>query len=248
MATSTTFLSFRVDPRSPLSVKSISKPTLPNASQRYSHQTDTRLVWRIFVNFYQKLFNQHQPYFKVHGFFKPFFLFNLGGRTVCLNYSKLYKRWVVTYKLILNLFFKKLNPLLFTTKVFRKEVTAFNWSNHPWDYAFFKKTTPHFFLQDTVYGNTTNMTFFLLAENHHLLSVVTNSTYHEKNLKFLKKFNAYTLGLVAVNNSPWLLSYPILTGTNELVTEYYFITLLSFLKQYTQSLYFDEYLNLWKFI
>jgi len=205
-------------------------------------------MWRTFINFYQSFFNQHLPFFKPHGFFKPFFLFNLRGQVVCLNYSKLYKRWAVTYKLLLNFFYKQLNPLLFATKVFRMEVTAFNWAGSAWDYTFFKRVAPYFFLQDTVYGSTTNTTFTLLSETHSLLSIVTNSTYHEKNLKFLKKFNSYSVGLVSVNKSPWLLSYPILAGTNELVTEYYFLVLLSFLKQFTQTLYFNEFLNLWKFL
>merc|ERR1711937_539058 len=120
------FLNFRAKSRSPLLVKSISQPVPYKVRPEHGQQFNNQLVWRTFVNFYQKFFNQNQPYFKVHGFFKPFFLFNLRGNAVCLNYSKLYKRWVVTYKLILNPFFKKLNPLIFTTKVFRKEVTAFN--------------------------------------------------------------------------------------------------------------------------
>lgn len=244
----TPFLYFKAKTRSNLITRRVNYLTSLKISYKPTPTVDTQLVWRIFINFYQIFFNQYQPYFKVHSLFKPFFLFNLKGTTVCINYLKLYKRWVVTYNLILNLFVKQINPLVFTTKVFRKEATAFNWSNYIWDYTFFKTTAPYFFLQDTVYGNTTNTTFSLLAEHHHLLSVVTNSTYHEKNLKFLKKFNAYTIGLVPVNSSPWLLSYPILIGTNELVTEYYFLTLLSFLKQYSQLLQFDSYLNLWRLV
>ena len=148
----------------------------------------------------------------------------------------------------MSVFYKQLHPLLFATKIFRSEVTAFNWNDFTWNYNFFKRASPYFFLQDTAYGNTTNSIFVLLSEQRSLLSIVTNSTYHEKNLKFLKKFNAYTIGLIPLTSSPWLVSYPILVGPNEVITEYYFLTLISFIKQFTQHLQFNEFLALWKLI
>lgn len=236
---------FLVKPRSVLKVQPSVTSLRPVSNKPKKIRVDNQLLWQLFRSLYQTLLNQHLPYFRPQGIFKAFFFYNNRGGAVCLNYLKLYKRWIVTYKLLLNIFFKQLEPFIFTTKIFRNEAIAFNWNSRAWEYTLFKRVSPYFFLQDTVYGNSTNLVFHSLSEKYQLLSFVTNSDYHEKNLKFLKKFNAYTIGVTPLNAHPWIVSYPILTGTNELVTEYYFLSLLSFLKQFSQTLYYQELLSLW---
>ena len=226
-----------------------SKLKTPNVPKDWEKRIAKPLiVWQLFLNLYQNSFSSSLPFFKPQGFFKAFFFFNFKDQPVCINYSKLYKRWVNTFNLLFNLFYYNSFPLIFSSKIFRSEVLSFNWSLKTWEYSFFKRVAPYFFLEDTCHGESTQKTYHCLAQHTNLFSFVTNVTYHEKNLQFLKKFNAYTIGVVSINTTPWLLSYPIIVGTNELLAEYYFLSFLSFLRQYVSIIHYNELLMLWKLI
>ena len=167
---------------------------------------------------------------------------------MCLNQAKLYHRWTNTYLLLLNLFIKQTQPLLFMTKTFRTEVKAFNWSLGNWDYLLFKKTAPYFFLKDTHHGHFTNQIFSELEKKFTLFSFVTDIKYHEKNLHFLKRAGSYTIGVTPFNTDPWVVSYPIPVGAGTVLVEYFFLTLLSFIKQYSEVIQYNHISFLWKLL
>lgn len=212
--------------------------------------TDSELnhTWYLFKVYQQAFLNNPLPDFAPHPHFRPFFIFDRGKKPLYLNYKKTYSRWVNTYNLLLNLFLKQLKPLMFMTKSFRSEVRAFNWSATTWDYTFFKRVTPYFCLQETQHGHVTNYIFNELIKNNSLFSIITDIKYHEKNTHFLKRFGGYTIGVTPLNTSPWLVSYPIIVGAGTVLVEYFFLSLISFIRQYAEVIHYNELVFLWKLL
>lgn len=205
-------------------------------------------LWELFWTYQQTCANSFLPFFNPHPGFYPFFIFDHSKKAVCLNHNKLYHRWVNTYVLLLNLFIKQSRPLLFMTKTFRTEVKAFNWSLGNWDYALFKKTSPYFFLKDTHHGHFTNQIFAELEKKYPLFSFITDVKYHDKNLQFLKRAGGYTIGVTPFNTDPWVVSYPIPVGAGTVLVEYFFLTLLSFIRQYAEVIQYNHVSFLWKLL
>lgn len=143
---------------------------------------------------------------------------------------------------------RQLKPLLFMTKTFRSEVRAFNWSLTTWDYTLFKRVAPYFTLQETQHGHVTNHIFTELSKRRQLFSFITDIKYHEKNAHFLKRFGGYTIGVTPLNMSPWAVSYPIPVGAGTVLVEYFFLSLLSFIQQYSEVLHYNELVLLWKLL
>jgi hypothetical protein len=224
-----------------------------SATMRIKNQTTLEPVmhnytWDLFWVYQQTLLNNFLPYFAPHPNFRPFFIFDRGKKSINLNHTKTFYRWVNTYNLLMNLFSKQINPLMFMSKVFKTEVKAFNWSNNTWDYKFFRRVTPYFFLRDASHGDSTHRIFLELEKSQSLFSFITDIKYHEKNAHVLKRFGGYTIGVTPLNVNPWLVSYPIPVGSGSVVVEYFFLSLLSFIRQYTEVVQYNELLLLWKLL
>jgi hypothetical protein len=67
----------------------------------------------------------------------------------------------------------------------------------------------NFFFEKLIYFN---INFFLL----------TDCSYHYKNIYYMKKNNAFTIGLININLSPWIISYPIITFFDNYITQFFF--------------------------
>jgi len=205
-------------------------------------------TWDLFWVYQQTLLNSSLSYFAPHPNFRPFFIFDRSKRSINLNHTKTYYRWINTYNLLLSLFMKQIKPLMFMTKTFKSEVKAFNWSCNSWDYNLFRRVSPYFFLKDARYGHDTNHIFTELEKYQPLFSFVTDIKYHEKSIYFLKRFGGFTIGATPLNMNPWVVSYPIPVGAGSVLVEYFFLSLLSFIRQYTEVSYFNELLLLWKLL
>lgn len=204
--------------------------------------------WEFFETLLQFCGHQCKPYFKLHGNLKSFFFFQTNSQYYTLNVSKFYARWVTTYKLLLNLFYFEITMMVFSTKVFRTEAAAFNWTLTKWDYTLFKKVSPYFFLKDIQHGHTSLNLLTILTDYTPSTTLLTDFHYHETNSQFLKRLGNYVIGVIPWNFNPWVVNYPLIGGTGSLVLEYFYLTLISFFKQYTELLRYQELISLWKFL
>lgn len=202
--------------------------------------------WTLFLVYFQFMDNKKTNFYSPHANFKNMFLFDSKKSTLFFNHSRFYMRWTHTYNLLLNIFFKQITPVVFSTKMFKKEVTAFNWQLDVLDYSLFKRATPYFFLKDSKYGDETTSIFHALESQGLNVSFVTDIKYHEKNVFFLKRFNSYTIGIVPFNMNPWLVSYCIPIATNNIIIEYFFFKLLAFIRQYAAIKRYSDYKLLWE--
>ena len=204
--------------------------------------------WSFFEVLIQICGHQNLPYFSIHSSLKSFFFFQTSHQYYTLNVSKFYARWTTTYKLLLNIFYFNIDMLVFSTKVFRTEATAFNWALTRWDYTLFKQVTPYFFLKDMKHGHTSLDVLSIFSENAATVTLITDFQYHEKNSQFLKRLGNYVVSVVPWNFNPWVVNYPIIGGTGGLIIEYFYLTLLSFFRQYSQLIRYSEILSLWRSI
>ena len=194
------------------------------------------------------MFNTTHNPFRPHTSFQGFLFFNgREGYTFC-NHLKLWQQWVVTYNLLTNIFDCFCEILLFTTKTFKAEVSAYNWAHSKVDYNLFRKTSPYFFLEDTPYGHLADTTFWELSEASVFLTFLTNVTYHQKNLYYLMRYGNYTIGVTSISSSPWTISYPIPVLNNTLLSEYFFIRLLAYMRQKAFLNQFKELAKIWNSI
>lgn len=202
--------------------------------------------WTLFSFYVQLLEVKKSPYLIPHGQFKAFFLVQSKDGTLFFNIGRVYKRWTNTYNLLLNLFFKHVNILLFSSKSFKQEVTAFNKQLNLIEQTLFKRATPYFYLQDAPYGAETLAMFTELENQGSNIAFITDFRYHEKNAFFLRKCNNYTLSLIPLTMNPWVVSYCIPTATTNIMLEYFFLKLLAFIKQYAVTKRYAEVKCLWQ--
>ena len=73
---------------------------------------------------------------------------------------------------------------------------------------------------------------------------VSDLRYHYRSAMFLKKQSVYTLGLTPYSSDPWLLHYPIPVASDTLLTQYFFIKLLFFIRAKSHTSYFNKLLSL----
>ena len=187
-------------------------------------------------------FTQVSPtaFFKPHGNLLPFFINNLTGNSTFVNVSKTYSRWLQFNQLLENIFINDLKCFIFSVKPLRQECTAFNWTEKCFDYDLFKKSTPYFFKKDIQFGSD-SITIFNRFERAGLSTAfVTDSQYHWKNLYYLRRVGVYTISPTALNSNPWDVHFSLPVGSNNLVSQYFFVKLLISKKHHTKYRKFEQ--------
>lgn len=220
-------------------------PQLLNVNQSKICSNNKTFFYNIFLIYIQYTALSSHNFFVPHTNFKHLFLFSQNQTISYLNLPKMYSKWINTCNFILNLFFIKSNLLVFTVKTLKNEALSFNWSLNLLNYNLFKFSSPLFFSKDTNFGVVSTLIFKKLNQNNLNTVFLTDVKYHEKNLYYLKKFNITTIGLVAHNLNPWLVTYAIPTSTNSLFIQYFFIKLLIYFKQFSLQKQYTNYKQLW---
>ena len=248
--------------KNPLSTKrhSLQKPTLDRRTRYNSKFLKTtqlkiqRNASVTFDNCYNKSlfelylqFTQISPttFFKPHGNFVPFFITNLTGKATFVNIAKTYSRWLQFNQLLDNLFLNELKCFIFSVKPFRQECTAFNWTEKCFDYELFRKSTPYFFKKDIQFGSD-SITIFNRFERAGLATAfVTDSQYHWKNLYYLRRVGVYTISPIALNNNPWDVHFSLPVSSNNLISQYFFVKLLTAKKHQAKVAKFQTLRKSW---
>jgi len=96
-----------------------------------------------FFNYSVFNFQFQKTHFLNFFFFKDF----SGGRTIIINFKKFLLRLKNSINLMFNLFFYKLNPLIYTTIFFKKQVVSLNWNLSNWTYKFWRYSFFFFLLK-----------------------------------------------------------------------------------------------------
>lgn len=183
--------------------------------------------------------------FKIHSYYRPLFISEYNSWSPFLNVKKLYARWNHAYNFLLNLFFEEAKLLVFSHKILKTETLAFNWSFNLLSFNLFKYTAPYFFLKEFDYGDAATITFKRLSQQQVQIACISDIKYHEKTLFYLKSNGIYTIGFVSYNTSPWAVEYAIPSASSSLFTQFFFLKLLSYIRQQGKLYKFNQLKSLW---
>jgi hypothetical protein len=197
------------------------------------------LSMRLFMLYLSLLGSAGDPDLQVNPQFKVFFIWDKQDFP-CFNAIKLHQRWVHSYTLIYNLFYNQTAFLIFSHKILQKEAYSVSWAPSSQTYSLFKYSLPYFSVEGHPSGAWTETGFAKLIDGGLELAFVSDLRYHYRTAMFLKKQSVYTIGLAPYNLDPWALRYPIIVGADTLITQYFFIKLLFFVRQEAGLSYFHR--------
>ena len=143
---------------------------------------------------------------------------------------------------IYNLCYYKATILAFTSKIFLKETSAFNWSFFNFEYDLFYYIKPYFTMKNIPYGEDTFTLQHVLKQKRIYNALVVDIPYHQKTIPFLKNIDLFLIGLTPFNMNPWLVHYAIPCGSTNLFTQYFLLKLVIFIrKQALARLFLTNY-------
>ena len=119
---------------------------------------------------------------------------------------------------------------LLSNKFFIEEALVFNWNYNLRNYKLFKYIQPFFTFKDTPHGGYVHSAVFNVLLQKLDLTIIVDIRNHKKLMGYLQKYGLFSVGLVPVNYSPWVVSYPVPTFSDSPVMQYYFLRLLFFIK------------------
>lgn len=202
----------------------------------------TNFLFLLFSMFTYSTFGSQ---FMVNYKFNLFGMISAKKGSVLLNFEKIFWRWSDSYDFLMNIYYYDLIALTFSSPLFRKEALALNWCYSTWDSQFWKYYSAFFILQPNKYHQKTNFFFVKLKNFDVSYYIVTDCSYHAKNLFYFRRNNYYTLGLVNVNNDPNLVSYPIISFFESYLTQNLFFKLLIYSKKKALFLKYNQYKQMW---
>ena len=196
-------------------------PVIPVSVKLRSHDA----LWHLFLQTWALTRPKGNVHYSVERDFRLFFLAlaKKSTRSSLVNPRGYYNRWISSYNFVFNLFFVDSFTQLIGSRFFIEEALVFNWHYSYKNYRLFKFVQPFIMFSDTPHGEFIHdVVARLLSQNLDFL-VVVDLRSHDKLLKYLKRYNAFMVGLTPINYSPWSVSYPIPAFSDSYLTQYYFL-------------------------
>lgn len=156
-----------------------------------------------------------------------------------INLNKIYAKWKSTHQLLYNIFYSQSRCLLFSSKVFTSEVNSWNWETLGTNRDLFRHVTPFIFYQNIPFGDKPLFLFETLTDYDIECVFFFDIRLQHRTLAFLRQHNFYTFGLTAYTENPWLVHYPIPVAISNLFTQFFFLNLLTLIKQEALLKYFE---------
>ena len=184
--------------------------------------------------------------FFVHREFKLFFLTSTGNSdSKCIVNSRGYfRRWVDSYNFIFNLFFVESHSQLMGSKLFLEEALAFNWQGDKKHYKIYKYTQPYLMFSDMSHGVIVHQVVDTLVSQNFDFFIVADIKTHRRLLGYMKARNLFLIGLIPVNYSPWLVSYPIPAFADSHLVQFIFLKFVMRLHLHAKALNHSKLFNL----
>jgi len=202
-----------------------------------------------FLKFFNLIFlfnlSMFNTIFKFNHNFKFFYLYENSKQLFIIDSKKFINRWKDSYDLFFNIFFFNYNPLIFSTKFFKNETLSMNWNYNFFEINLWNYFFPFFVFKLNKYNHKSNFFFEKLNFLNINFFLITDCTYHFKNIHYMRKNNHYTIGLVNVNLNPWIVSYPIISFFDSFITQSFFFKFLITINKLVMYSKFTNFKNLW---
>ena len=192
-------------------------------------------------NFYNKLFATNTTNNLLN-------VFNKSNRLLIVDGRNIINRWNDAYTLFYNIFFYNHQYLIFSSAVFKQETLAINWDANVFDLNLWRYYSPFFCYKINRYNEKSNFFFKKLIENNINIFLITDINYHYKNLHYLKKKNAFTIGLISITDDLATVAYPILTLSDNYVVQLFFFKFVTYAQKNTLYNKYYNFKNKWQLL
>lgn len=212
-------------------------------------QTQRSTRFKLFTLYLKFANGSGNPEYGIPGRAKSIFLdhrVDTMNHSPYLNINRAYTKWIHTYNFLLNIFYARINVLLFTNRSLRVEALSFNWSYDVMPYSLFKRASPFFFLRDQEYGAEQMELYFKRMHHGYSLAFVADIQYQKRAAFFLKSQGVYTISIVPYTFSPWSVHYSIPVASSTLFTQYFFVKLVAYFRQHGELYVQQVYRSLWR--
>lgn len=211
----------------------------------FFYKKNSTLNFNFFNLFFLFNYSMYNSSFVFNANFNLFYLYNSSKKLIIINSTKFLNRWKDSYDLIFNIFFYNFNPLIFGTNLFKKQILALNWNYNYFDINLWRYYFPFFTFKLNNYNKKTSFFLDKLNSLNVNFFIVSDCSYHFKNLYYFNKKNLYTIGLVNVNLNPWIVSYPIISFFESYIIQLFFFKFLIFIEKKVLFTKYLMYRNSW---
>lgn len=196
----------------------------------------------LFFLFNSSLFDSR---FKQSGFMHFFYIKDVKNKITIMNTRKFLLRWTNSFNLLFNIFLYNLNPLFYSSPLFKNETISLNWYYHKWNYDFWRYYYNFFFFKTNKFNKKVNFFYEKIKDLNFNFFIITDCLYHFKNIFYFSSFQFYTIGLVPSSINPWIVSYPIITFFDNYLIQLFFFKLIIFLNKQALLKKFFFFQKLW---
>lgn len=199
-------------------------------------------IFALFVLFSYSLSNEQ---FKPHPFSKLFLVQSYKKDLFIVDTKPFFSRWKDSFNLIFNIFYYKLNPIIFSSPYFKNEVLGLNWNYSQFDINLWRYYFPFLIFKINKYNPKILYYFHKLANSRVDFFIISDCSYHYKTTYYIKKKKLYSIGLVSISINPWLVTYPIIGFFDSYVTQFFFFKLLISEERKARYLRYTFFKKIW---
>jgi hypothetical protein len=182
---------------------------------------------------------------KVHYLYRLLFNTSNPNLLASIDLGKAYSRWSTTQTLLINLFYFNIKVISFGNKLLINEILSLNWkltSSELFSHSHFRKSL---FFTSAKTGPLYARNFYSWSKLKIENAFVFDLNFHQRTIFFLRRYNFFTMGIVAAAQNPWLLDHPIPVFSSTILTQYYFLKLFTYTFSVAKNLYFTNCKSLW---
>jgi len=200
------------------------------------------LISKIFKTYLNISFYAYTSNTKIHPSFIHMYLLNSTKGSNLVNINKFFSVWLNVCTYIYNIYFYNLNPILFGTSFFKKEVYSLNWFSLPKLKTNWKYSKLFLFLVPTSKSGINSIVYKLLNIMGLTNSIVLDVNYHKSTLNHLNKLSIFTLGIVPTIYNIKCVDLALPVNIDNVFTQLFTIRLVVKLIKLSEN---NKYLNSW---
>ena len=221
------------------------KKALPAIVPSKGSSTKQFSLIKVFQTFVSINIGSQTKIFKPHHSFYMFYLGQSKGGIKVISVAKLFSKWKLVYHLCFNIYFYKINMLIFSPSFFKNESLSLNWNvlgKFPSTWRYIKPFLVYKLNRITDSGEFIFRKLKFIGFN---IGCVTDVLYHSKTVYYLKRLNFYTFGLVPTLYNSKTLDFAVPTTNDNLLTQLFFIRFLIIVKQKSLTYKSDQLQTCW---
>jgi hypothetical protein len=177
----------------------------------------------------------------IHHSFRNYYHFTSSNLSF-VNLSKIFILWNNILLFITNVFFFRIDYLVFSNTYFKYETLALNWSTTKYFRYIWKYSTFFIFFLNNKTTFSTESFFRSLISNNLRLSFVVDLHYHRKSLFYLNKFKFISVGPVPLSSNLYILSLALPVSSNSTFSNLFFFRFLLKIKKFNSNYLYKSYL------